>query len=115
MTYLNKQIKRSQLDKGKYYLLESSKHGNIVKTLHKRVGVSEVGFTSMEIDCARMKIREIGYGEESISNIKSNPTDWYDLVEGSSKYDVVNFVIKLYADDKTSLQKLITSVKRIIT
>lgn len=79
-------------DKGKYYLLESSREGNIVKTLHKRVGIDTLGFTRAEIDCSAMKIKEIGYGEGSVDNIKTSPTDWFDLVPGSSKSDLAVFV-----------------------
>ena len=72
-------------DKGRYYLLEKSREGDIVKTLHKRVGADTVGFTRMEINCGNMKLKEIGYGEGSVSNIRINETDWFDSVPGSSK------------------------------
>ena len=81
-------------DKGKYFLLNSKKNGDIVKALHKRVGVDSVGFTLTETDCSTMKMREIGYSEESPSKIKENPTDWFDLVSGSSKSDLAKFVCK---------------------
>jgi hypothetical protein len=81
-------------DKGKYYLLNTKKNGTIVKALHKRVGVDSTGFTITETDCSTMKMREIGYGEESPSKIKENPTDWFDLVPGSSKSDLAIFVCK---------------------
>jgi hypothetical protein len=81
-------------DKGKYYLLESNRTGDVIKTLHKRVGVDSVGFTRAEINCATMKMREIGYSEHSPSSIKENPTMWFDLVPGSSKSDLAGFVCK---------------------
>lgn len=87
-------IPRSMADKGKYYLLESKRTGDIVKTLHKRVGVDSVGFSKTEINCATMKIREIGYSEQSAAAIKDNPTGWFDLVPGSSKSDLAQFVCK---------------------
>lgn len=87
-------IPRSMADKGKYYLLESKRTGELVRTLHKRVGVDSVGFTKAEVNCATIKIREIGYSEESASAIKDNPTAWFDLVPGSSKSDLAHFVCK---------------------
>jgi hypothetical protein len=35
-------------DKGTYYLLESTRSGDIVKAVHKRVGVEAVGFELVE-------------------------------------------------------------------
>lgn len=84
-------------DKGKYFLLEMTKNGNIIKTLHKRIGVAEVGFSRTEINCANMQYKDIGYGEGSPAQIKNYPpgrTKWTSLVEGSSKSDMVKFVCK---------------------
>lgn len=81
-------------DKGKYFLLESKKTGSIVHALHKRVGVNSIGYTRTETNCATMKMREIGYSEESPAAIKENPTKWFELVPGSSKSDLANFVCK---------------------
>jgi hypothetical protein len=41
-----------------------------------------------------MQMREIGYSEESPAAIKGNPTKWFDLVPGSSKSDLANFVCR---------------------
>lgn len=81
-------------DKGKYYLIESKKTGDIVQALHKRVGVDSVGFTRTETNCKSRQMRELGYGEDSPNNIKASPTKWFDLVPGSSKSDLAAFVCK---------------------
>lgn len=81
-------------DKGKYYLLEAKRIGDIVDALHKRVGVDSVGYTRTEINCKTMLIRDIGYSEVSPTQIKENPSKWYELVQGSSKSDLANFVCK---------------------
>ncbi len=39
-------------------------------------------------------MRDIGYSEDSPKAIKVNPMKWYDLVQGSSKSDLFNFVCK---------------------
>ena len=89
------QIPRSATgDKGKYYLLETKKNGSIILALHKRIGPDSVGYTKTETNCATMKMREIGYSEVSISTIKENTTKWFDLVPGSSKSDLANFICK---------------------
>ena len=87
-------IPRSMADKGKYFLLENRKTGNIVRALHKRVGVDSIGYTLTETNCATMKMRELGYSEKAPSAIKENPTKWFDLVPGSSKSDLASFVCR---------------------
>ena len=82
-------------DKGKYYLLESKRTGDIVKATHKRVGVDSVGYTKTETNCKTKLMREMGYSEESASKATGTPSKWFDLVPGSSKSDVANFVCKL--------------------
>jgi len=81
-------------DKGKYFLLEKKKNGNIVRALHKRVGVDGIGYTLTETNCANMQMRELGYSEQSPSAIKENPTKWFELAPGSSKSDLANFVCR---------------------
>ena len=81
-------------DKGKYYLLAANRTGDIVATLHKRVGVDSVGYTRTETNCKTMLIRDIGYSEVSPGQIKESPSRWYELVPGSSKSDLANFVCK---------------------
>ncbi|MBK6615892.1 MAG: hypothetical protein IPG27_17875 [Ottowia sp.] len=82
-------------DRGKYFLLNSKRVGSVVRALHKRVGVDSVVYTKTETDCKTMLMREIGNSEESPSHIKESPTKWFELVPGSSKSDLANFVCKL--------------------
>jgi hypothetical protein len=82
-------------DKGKYFLLESKRSGNIVRALHKRVGPDSVGYTRTETNCETMKMRELGYSEESPAAIKESRTKWFEIVQGSSKSDLAKFVCKL--------------------
>jgi hypothetical protein len=88
------QIPRSMADKGRYYLIEAKRSGDIIKALHKRVGVDTVGYTKTEINCKTMLMREIGYSEVSAASISENPTKWFELFPGSSKSDLANFVCK---------------------
>lgn len=81
-------------DKGQYYLIESKRSGNVVTAVHKRVGVYDTYYTKTETNCSTMKMREIGGSDLSVKNIKVNPTKWFDLVPGSSKSDLANFVCK---------------------
>lgn len=81
-------------DKGKYYFLEAKRTGDVVKALHKRVGVESIGYSRTETNCTTMLMREIGYSEESPAKIQENPTKWFELVPGSSKSDLANFVCK---------------------
>ena len=79
-------------DRGSYYLLEAKRVGDVVRTLHKRVGPSGTGYTRLEVNCRTMLMREIGYSEESPAAIRENPTKWFEIVPGSSKSDLANFV-----------------------
>jgi hypothetical protein len=81
-------------DKGEYYLLESKKAGNVIRAVHKRVGLDSLVFTRTETNCKTRQMRELGYGEGSPENIKGSPTRWFDLVPGSSKSDLAYFVCK---------------------
>lgn len=81
-------------DKGKYYLLDAKRNGDIVAAMHKRVGVDSVGFTRTETNCKTRQMREMGYGEGSPASIKIAPTKWFDLVPGSSKSDLAKFLCK---------------------
>jgi hypothetical protein len=90
------QIPRSMAgDKGRYYLLQMSRKGDVVTALHKRVGVDSVVYTKTETNCQSMLMREIGNSEESPQKISGKkPTKWFELVEGSSKSDLAHFVCK---------------------
>lgn len=81
-------------DKGRYYLIESKRNGNVVTAVHKRVGVYDTYYTKTETNCSTMKMREIGGSDLSAKDIKVNPTKWFDLISGSSKSDLANFVCK---------------------
>jgi hypothetical protein len=79
-------------DKGKYFLLESKKIGEIIRAVHKRVGPDSVGYTKSETNCETMQMRELGYSEDSAQAIVVSSTKWFDLVPGSSKADLAKFL-----------------------
>jgi hypothetical protein len=78
-------------DKGSYYLLDARRTGDIVRTLHKRVGPSATGYTKMEVNCRTMMVRDLGYSETSPASIRDSATHWFELTPGSSKSDVAAF------------------------
>ena len=75
-------------DKGRYEIISISRSGLITKTTHKRTGPSGVGFTKMEINCAGLLYREMGYVDDDLSKMKIRPGRWTDFVAGSSKHKV---------------------------
>lgn len=94
---LNLPIPRSVAgDKGKYILIEAKRTGNVVASLHKRVGVNETGYSRVEANCSTKQYRDMGYSEDDPGTIKANPGKWTDLVEGSSKSDLVKFVCQRF-------------------
>ncbi|OFA09047.1 hypothetical protein [Duganella phyllosphaerae] len=86
------QIPRTMADKGKYYLLDTKTNSGITATLHKRVGVSETGYSKTEINCKTMQYRDMGYSEVGPDRLAGGPGKWTDILSGSSKSDLVNFV-----------------------
>lgn len=86
------QIPRTMTDKGKYYLLDAKFKGGITTTVHKRVGVNETGFSKTEINCTSKQYRDMGYSEVGADKIAGVPSKWTDVLSGSSKSDLVNFV-----------------------
>jgi hypothetical protein len=85
-------IPRSMADKGQYYLLRSTRDGDVITALHKRVGVDSVGWTKTESNCKTRQMREIGYSEDGPGAIGGPSTKWFELVEGSSKSDLFHFL-----------------------
>jgi len=86
------QIPRSMADKGRYYLLSAKIKDGITTTMHKRVGVTETGYSKTEINCKTMQYRDMGYSESGPKKIAGTPSKWTDILSGSSKSDLVNFV-----------------------
>ncbi|OZI64597.1 hypothetical protein [Bordetella genomosp. 4] len=83
-----------QGDKGKYYLLERSTKGGIITAVSRRDGVDSVVFTRTETNCKTKKMRVLGESETSVRDINNNSTKWFDLVPGSSKSDLFNYLCK---------------------
>jgi hypothetical protein len=88
--------KASAGDKGTYTLMtaQQTAQGTIV-AVGKREGPSGTGWTRTESNCQAGQMREIGYTEKSANSI---PTDyqsrWFDLVQGSSKSDLFNYLCR---------------------
>ncbi len=88
-------IPRSMQEKAKYYLISVESDGNYLKTLHSRVSDMSHGYSVTRIDCNGPRYQDLGYGEDTQSNIKMyDKVQWTDLVSGSSKYDLVRFACR---------------------
>lgn len=83
-------------DKGRYYLMESEINNGIIKTLHRRVWVDSVWYSKTEINCKTKQVRDLWYSEESPLNILEKPWKWYNIVDGSSKSYLLNFLCTKY-------------------
>ena len=79
-------------DKGRYFLLSMVRTNDVVRSLHKRVGVDSVVFSLVESNCATRRYRDIGYSEVGPDTIAERPSKWTELFEGSSKSDLWHFV-----------------------
>lgn len=88
-------IPRSMAEKAKYYLISVEKDGEYLKTVHRRTSSWGTGYSVTRIDCDNKRYMDLGYGDGSISNIKMyDDIRWTETVQGSSKYDLVNYVCK---------------------
>lgn len=92
-------------DKGTYYIIEKSVSSEKkFEVLASRVGPhgEYTGFTRLLINCNTHEYLVLAYGEESGNKKRpskslkdiSDGSKWTDLVIGSSKYDLVQFVCK---------------------
>lgn len=92
-------------DKGAYYILESKELGDgVLQVLSSRIGKGNAStdFTELKVNCKTKQYFVLALGEEN--GAKDKPTEelkdwskqskWTSLVEGSSKYDLVEFVCK---------------------
>ena len=88
-------IPRSVAEKAKYYLISVQYDGEYLKTVHRRTSSLGTGFSVTRIDCVNKNFMDLGYGDESVSNIKMyDDTRWTETVKDSSKSDLVNYVCK---------------------
>ena len=89
-------IQRSMSERANYYLISIEPDGKYKKTTHLRASSMSRGYSITRIDCASQRYQDLGYGEDSRINIKmyDKGVKWTELVRGSSKSDLVNFVCK---------------------
>ena len=88
-------IPRSMAEKAKYYLISVENDGAYLKTVHRRTSSWGTGYSVTRIDCKNKRYMDLGYGDDSISNIKMyDDIRWTQIVQGSSKSDLVTFVCK---------------------
>ncbi|GAA4364266.1 hypothetical protein [Kangiella marina] len=86
-------IPRSSQESAKYYLISVEADGEFLRSTHSRVSSMSHGYSITRIDCKAKRYQDLGYGENKQSNIKIyKKTQWANLVNGSSKYDLVSFV-----------------------
>ncbi|MDX9742808.1 MAG: hypothetical protein RBT59_03235 [Arcobacteraceae bacterium] len=84
-------------DKGQYYLIKADKKKSNFITIHKRVGVYDTLFLKTEISCSKNQVKVLGESYESADRIKPyNDSQWVDVVDGSSKSYLVNYICKNY-------------------
>ncbi len=92
-------------DQGSYYILESKELGDgIMQVLSSRIGKGNAytDFTELKINCKTKQYFELAGGDED--GAKDKPTEqlkdwskkskWTSLVNGSSKYDLVEYVCR---------------------
>ncbi|WP_286241122.1 hypothetical protein [Neptuniibacter halophilus] len=86
-------IPRSMAEKADYYLIALEADRGYLKATHSRISSMSHGYSHTLIDCQNSRYRAIGYGEGSVENIKQYPNSpWTELIQGSSKADLVKFV-----------------------
>jgi hypothetical protein len=86
------QIPRSTTENAKYYLISVEPDGEYLRSMHSRISSMSYGYSVTRINCKAKQYQDLGYGENSRTNIKMyNNTQWENLVTGSSKYDLVSY------------------------
>lgn len=92
---ISEQIVRSTSDMGRYFLVYLEKSASNFIVITSRIGVESSGYTKMEINCSQLNYRELAYTEGHIEQFElkeDKPTNWIDIVPGSSKSDTVHYV-----------------------
>lgn len=93
---INEQIVRSTSgDKGRYFLVFIDGGKGRFEVISKRYGVNEIGYSKVEINCSNRVYRDLSYttqGVEYFDNSRDSPGNWTQLIEGSSKSDLVRYV-----------------------
>ena len=79
-------------DKGRYFLIYSKQDAGLIQAISKRVGVDSIVYSKIEMNCMTRKMRGLGESETSVEDIQTNPTPWFDLISGSSKSDLANYL-----------------------
>lgn len=91
------ELPKSSGDKGNYYLVNVEKTGSTFTVLHKRVGTYETVYSKTEINCSKKQFKGLGESEigfEEITHYKGS--NWVDILDGSSKAYLVNYICKNY-------------------
>lgn len=85
-------IPRSTSENAEYYLISVKADQDTIKTLHSRISPQSIGYSLTRIDCTSKRYQDLGYGENSKTQIKmyDNP-QWTDAISGSSKSDLIEF------------------------
>lgn len=85
--------------KATYYIDTNSivlNEEGLVTLISKRIGPDVTSYTLIKIDCINKKYIELGYSEESEQEISlyegKQPTYWSELMDGSSKFHLVQYV-----------------------
>lgn len=90
-------IPRTAQERAQYYLISVERDGEFFTTLHSRISSMSRGFSLTRIDCRSRRYQDLGYGDDDKANVSmySRTPQWTNLVRGSSKYDLVNFVCSM--------------------
>lgn len=84
-------------DKGSYYLIDVQKKGTTFTVLHKRVGVYDTTYSKTEINCLNKQFKSLGESETSFEDMTYyKNSNWTEIVSGSSKSYLVDYVCKNY-------------------
>lgn len=99
---VNEKIPTHPGDNGEYYLLHVNYEGDYIRTTHKRIGTEATGYSVTRIDCKNKRYQDLAY-EENINKLARIYPErkWVELVEGSSKWALVNYVCEKYCKKYT--------------
>jgi len=82
-------------DKGRYFIEEITKNSNYYTVITRREGPSGVNWTKVVIDFNNPRMKTIALAYDNFETMKALPKSeqgWYELVNGSSKSYLYDFV-----------------------
>jgi hypothetical protein len=98
LNFIREHIPRSSYEQARYWLLYIEKRANTFMTIHERESEKSIAYTKTEINCSTEQYKFLGDSIAMPDNLylrEEEASNWVNIVPGSSKSDLLNYVCHL--------------------